>query len=48
MFTAEHYKGEDISEISAVLLGVLRTWNTMSYLFDDADNAQAGFDLLFR
>ena len=48
VFTAEHYKGEDISEISAVLLGVLRTWNTMSYLFDDADNAQAGFDLLFR
>ena len=33
----EHYIGEDISEISAVLLGVLETWNTMSYLFDDAD-----------
>ena len=39
VFSEEHYNGEDISEISEVLLGVLETWNTMSYLFDDADNA---------
>ena len=44
----EHFNGEDLSEVSENLLGVLESWNTMSYLFDDADNAQAGFDLLFR
>ncbi len=37
VFSEEHYNGEDISEISEVLLGVLETWNTMSYLFDDTD-----------
>lgn len=35
----EHFNGEDISEVSEELLGVLETWDTMSYLFDDADDA---------
>ena len=35
----EHFNGEDLSEVSEELLGVLETWDTMSYLFDDADDA---------